>query len=126
MKASAAIPGIRDNSKGRALLTALNPDAKYEIPISDGGRETTLLWDFRIPADLTLKSVTIQGRMQCQIAAAIVFLLVVTRRATRAQASLWPRGKGRECREALDVLGYPYWDETANPAYALFLGSVAD
>ncbi len=34
-----------------------------------------------------------------------------------------PRGKGRECREALDALGYPYWDETANPAYALFLGA---
>lgn len=34
-----------------------------------------------------------------------------------------PRGKSRECREALDALGYPYWDETGNPAYALFLGA---
>jgi threonine dehydratase len=22
----------------------------------------------------------------------------------------------------LDTLGYPYWDESANPAYKLFLG----
>ncbi|MES2684907.1 MAG: threonine ammonia-lyase, biosynthetic [Pseudomonadota bacterium] len=36
-----------------------------------------------------------------------------------------PRGKGRECREALDALGYPFWDERDNPAYALFLGSAA-
>jgi len=36
-----------------------------------------------------------------------------------------PKGKSRECREALDALGYPYWDETSNPAYALFLGSAA-
>lgn len=35
-----------------------------------------------------------------------------------------PRGKGHECRETLDALGYPYWDESSNPAYALFLGSV--
>ena len=33
-----------------------------------------------------------------------------------------PRGQSRECREALSSLGYPYWDETDNPAYALFLG----
>lgn len=35
-----------------------------------------------------------------------------------------PRGQSRECREALSSLGYPYWDESANPAYALFLGSL--
>ena len=23
---------------------------------------------------------------------------------------------------ALDAIGYPYWDETDNPAYTLFLG----
>jgi len=33
-----------------------------------------------------------------------------------------PRGKLGECREALDGLGYPHWDESENPAYALFLG----
>ena len=38
------------------------------------------------------------------------------------------RGPGRqgqraECRRALDELGYRYWDETDNPAYALFLGT---
>ena len=36
-----------------------------------------------------------------------------------------PRGKARECRAALDALGYPYWDESANAAYALFLGRAA-
>ncbi len=35
-----------------------------------------------------------------------------------------PRGKAAQCRVALDALGYPYWDETNNPAYALFLGRV--
>ena len=24
--------------------------------------------------------------------------------------------------QTLEVIGYPYWDETANPAYQLFLG----
>ena len=33
-----------------------------------------------------------------------------------------PRGAARECREALAELGYPHWDESENPAYALFLG----
>ncbi|MDB5978222.1 MAG: ilvA [Nevskia sp.] len=34
-----------------------------------------------------------------------------------------PRAERAECRRALDQLGYPYWDETENPAYALFLGT---
>ena len=34
-----------------------------------------------------------------------------------------PRGRLGECREALDALGFPYWDETANPVYRLFLGT---
>ena len=34
-----------------------------------------------------------------------------------------PRGERAECRRTLDQLGYPYWDETENPAYALFLGT---
>ncbi len=34
-----------------------------------------------------------------------------------------PRGQLSECRRSLDTLGYEYWDETANPAYQLFLGT---
>ncbi len=34
-----------------------------------------------------------------------------------------PRGEWRECRASLDALGYRYWEETDNPAYALFLGT---
>ena len=34
-----------------------------------------------------------------------------------------PRGEWGECRESLDALGYRYWEETDNPAYALFLGT---
>ncbi|HEX4872910.1 MAG TPA: threonine ammonia-lyase, biosynthetic [Nevskiaceae bacterium] len=32
-----------------------------------------------------------------------------------------PRRERADCRRSLDALGYPYWDETANPAYGLFL-----
>lgn len=34
-----------------------------------------------------------------------------------------PRGEWGECRRSLDALGYRYWEETANPAYDLFLGT---
>ena len=34
-----------------------------------------------------------------------------------------PRGGISEARAALAALGYPHWEETANPAYALFLGA---
>jgi threonine dehydratase len=36
-----------------------------------------------------------------------------------------PRGGISEARAALAALGYPHWEETANPAYALFLGAQA-
>ena len=36
-----------------------------------------------------------------------------------------PRGQLIECRRSLDQLGYEYWEETANPAYQLFLGTQA-
>jgi len=36
-----------------------------------------------------------------------------------------PKSALNECRRTLDALGYQYWDETANPAYALFLGTQA-
>ena len=34
-----------------------------------------------------------------------------------------PRAARGDCRRALDALGYEYWDETDNPAYAMFLGA---
>lgn len=34
-----------------------------------------------------------------------------------------PRGELSTCRQSLDELGYPYWEETDNPAYDLFLGT---
>lgn len=34
-----------------------------------------------------------------------------------------PKGEWNECRKSLDELGYEYWEETDNPAYALFLGT---
>jgi len=33
-----------------------------------------------------------------------------------------PRGEMREFRNFLATLGYPYVDESRNPAYRLFLG----
>ncbi len=36
-----------------------------------------------------------------------------------------PKSERVECRRSLDALGYRYWDETTNPAYALFLGTDA-
>ena len=35
-----------------------------------------------------------------------------------------PRGEAAAFRRALDGLGYPYWDETENPACRIFAGSV--
>ncbi|EIT69086.1 threonine dehydratase [Hydrocarboniphaga effusa AP103] len=36
-----------------------------------------------------------------------------------------PRGQLGDVRRSLDQLGYEYWEETDNPAYALFLGTRA-
>ena len=33
-----------------------------------------------------------------------------------------PADEMREFQRCLDALGYPYWAETRNPAYRLFLG----
>ena len=35
-----------------------------------------------------------------------------------------PRNERTVCRQALDELGYEYWDESDNPAYRLFLGAL--
>jgi threonine dehydratase len=34
-----------------------------------------------------------------------------------------PRTQRGQCRQALEQLGYRYWEETENPAYSLFLGT---
>ncbi len=34
-----------------------------------------------------------------------------------------PQGELGKCRRSLEELGYPYWEETENPAYELFLGT---
>jgi threonine dehydratase len=36
-----------------------------------------------------------------------------------------PRAQRAACRQALDQLGYRYWDESENPAYSLFLAAPA-
>jgi threonine dehydratase len=36
-----------------------------------------------------------------------------------------PKRERAECRRSLDALGYQYADESANPAYELFLGGGA-
>lgn len=37
-----------------------------------------------------------------------------------------PTGQKAAMREVLDGIGYPYWDESANPAYQLYLGNGTD
>jgi len=37
-----------------------------------------------------------------------------------------PQGQKGAMREVLDEIGYPYWDESANPAYQLYLGNGAE
>lgn len=51
-------------------LATWNPGAKYEFPISDGGHEVPLQWDFKVPEFAELKTLAISGRLDCQIAAA--------------------------------------------------------
>jgi threonine dehydratase len=36
-----------------------------------------------------------------------------------------PEGQGRELDRVLDGIGYPYWNESGNPAYSLYLGNGA-
>ena len=33
-----------------------------------------------------------------------------------------PKGEMKAFKDFLKTLGYPYWDESRNPAYQLFLG----
>ena len=65
--AATNISAVTDSDQ---LLSAWNPDAKYEFPVGDGGREVPVQFDFLLPADVDAKSVTIRGRLNCEIAAA--------------------------------------------------------
>ena len=49
-------------------LAAWNPDAKYEFPVS--GSEAPVRWDFRLPKGAKAMTLSIRGRMNCQIAVA--------------------------------------------------------
>lgn len=51
-------------------LPPWSPEAKYEFPVADGGRDAALRWDFRLPPDVKFKAISIQGKLSCQIAAA--------------------------------------------------------
>ncbi|WP_040592638.1 hypothetical protein [Schlesneria paludicola] len=51
-------------------LSPWNPEAKYEYPVGDGGRDIPIQWDFRLPATVQLKTISVRGTFHCQIAAA--------------------------------------------------------
>jgi hypothetical protein len=67
---SMAARELKAKTNDDRLLPPWNPEAKYELPVGDGSREAAVQWDFRLPTDNLPKSVTIQGQMHCQIAAA--------------------------------------------------------
>jgi hypothetical protein len=67
---SLAANELTATTDGKQTLPAWNPDAKYEFPIGDGGRDVAVQWDFRLPATMRAKAVSISGRLHCQIAAA--------------------------------------------------------
>lgn len=53
---------------GRSLAP-WNPDARYEHPVGDGGRDVPLQWDFSLSAPADISEISIRGRIHCQIAA---------------------------------------------------------
>lgn len=79
----------------QVALTPWNPDAKYEYPIGDGGREVTMQWDFRLPTKIHAKKISIRGLFHCQIAAAterVVFdQLALTRGTMRRRGGVTVR-----------------------------------
>ena len=48
-----------------------NPGAKYEHPVRDGGREVPVSWDFSLSDGNIGRTLTIRGRIDCRIAAAV-------------------------------------------------------
>ncbi|HEY0985085.1 MAG TPA: hypothetical protein VGE80_23325 [Schlesneria sp.] len=51
------------------LLAAWNPDARYEHPAGDGGRQIPVQWDYSLREPLSVSELSLQGRIHCQIAA---------------------------------------------------------
>lgn len=51
------------------LLSAWNPDAKYEFPVSSGGRDFPVQCDFLLPVGIDAKTVAVRARFDCIIAA---------------------------------------------------------
>ena len=64
-------------------LSPWNPDAKYEYPVGDGGREIPIQWDFRLPTHDVLNSISVRGTFHCQIAAATERIVFDQRAQTR-------------------------------------------
>ena len=50
-------------------LSAWNPSAKYEFPFGDGGRDVPFQGDYLIPEGLEIKTITLHGKLSCQMAA---------------------------------------------------------
>jgi hypothetical protein len=61
---------IHATSDTDQLLANWNPDAKYEFPVGDGGRDVPVQWDFLLPVGKDAKSVSVRGLLKCEIAAA--------------------------------------------------------
>ena len=65
-----AAADLKGMTEHRLPLVPWNPDAKYEHPVGDGGHEVPVAWDFSLAEGTELKSLQIQGKFFCQIAAA--------------------------------------------------------
>lgn len=64
--AAADLKAVNDQG---ARLSAWNPHARYEHPVRDGGHEVQIYWDFSCAAAEVPKSLSMTGRIHCQIAA---------------------------------------------------------
>jgi hypothetical protein len=49
---------------------AWNPAARYELPMAGAARRATVRWDFVAPADAVPKTISLQGKLLVQLAAA--------------------------------------------------------
>jgi len=61
---------VRATSDQEVALPPWSPEAKYEFPVADGGRDAPVRWDFRLPPEFIIKTISIQGKLGCQVAAA--------------------------------------------------------
>ncbi|MBS0205494.1 MAG: hypothetical protein JSS49_21530 [Planctomycetes bacterium] len=53
----------------RTALRHWNPEATYELPVSDAGREVPLQFDYLLPTDDDRQSINLSGRLSVQLAA---------------------------------------------------------